>query len=183
MPILFVNSATFENTIAKIDDREQVYVRATGYEPKAGRHLVVPKADGTLAGVLFGIEAADEPVRICFCPGGWPALCRTASIALPMRRMTRGWRRSLSRSALTASRAIARRKRATVRLDLPQSVDREEIERIVEGGDAGARSHQHAGERHGPGRTRRGRAQRLPRGTARRSTSSSATSCLPRIFR
>lgn len=69
IPILFVNAATFEKTIAGIDDREQVYVRATGYEPKPGRHLVVPKADGTLAGVLFGIEAADEPVKDLLRPG------------------------------------------------------------------------------------------------------------------
>ena len=60
IPILFVNAATFEATIADIDDREQVYVRATGYEPKAGRHLVVPRRTAALAGVLFGLEAADE---------------------------------------------------------------------------------------------------------------------------
>ena len=69
IPILFVNAATFEKTITGIDDREQVYVRATGYEPKPGRHLIVPKADGTIAGVLFGIEAADEPVKDPFRPG------------------------------------------------------------------------------------------------------------------
>ncbi|HMJ43545.1 MAG TPA: leucyl aminopeptidase family protein, partial [Pseudolabrys sp.] len=63
IPTLFVNAATFETTLAGIDDREQVYVRATGYEPKPGRHLIVPKADGTIAGVLFGIEATDEPVK------------------------------------------------------------------------------------------------------------------------
>ena len=48
MPILFVTAATFEKTIADIDDREQVFVRAAGYEPKPGRHLIVPEADGTL---------------------------------------------------------------------------------------------------------------------------------------
>jgi leucyl aminopeptidase len=69
IPILFVNAATFEKTLAGIDDREQVYVRATGYEPKPGRHLIVPKADGTIAGVLFGIEAADEPVKDLLRPG------------------------------------------------------------------------------------------------------------------
>ena len=69
MPILFVNAATFDGVVQKIDEREQVFIRATGYEPKPGRHLVVPKADGTLAGVLFGIEAADEPVKDLFRPG------------------------------------------------------------------------------------------------------------------
>ncbi len=69
IPILFVNAATFDGVVQKIDEREQVYIRATGYEPKAGRHLIVPKADGTLAGVLFGIEAADAPVKDLFRPG------------------------------------------------------------------------------------------------------------------
>ncbi len=69
IPILFVNAATFDGVVQKVDDREQVYIRATGYEPKPGGHLVVPKSDGTLAGVLFGIEAADAPVKDLFRPG------------------------------------------------------------------------------------------------------------------
>ena len=44
-------------------------MRAAGYEPKPGRYLVVPAADGKLAGVLFGLETADEPVKDLFRPG------------------------------------------------------------------------------------------------------------------
>jgi hypothetical protein len=112
IPILFVNAATFEATIADIDDREQVYVRATDYEPKPGRHLVVPKADGTLAGVLFGIEAADELVKDLFRPSALVGLLPPGSTASPMRRTTHGWRRWLSRSAPTSLPATARRSRA-----------------------------------------------------------------------
>ncbi len=45
----------------------------------------------------------------------------------------RGLPRSPSRSAPTASRATARPRRATIKLDLPQSVDRDELQHIVEG--------------------------------------------------
>ena len=114
VPILFVTAATFDKAIEIIDDREQVYVRAAGYEPKPGRYLVVPAADGKLAGVLFGMENADEPVKDLFRPGQLVRpCCRRAPTASPTRRMTRGWRRSPSRSAPINSPATARRRRAT----------------------------------------------------------------------
>src|SRR4030088_1447433 len=69
VPILFVTTANFAKATLILDEREHVYVRAAGFEPKAGRHLVVPAANGALAGVLFGIEAADEPVKDPFRPG------------------------------------------------------------------------------------------------------------------
>ena len=69
VPILFVTAANFAKATKILDEREHAYVRAAGFEPKPGRHLVVPAADGALAGVLFGIEAADEPVKDPFRPG------------------------------------------------------------------------------------------------------------------
>ena len=97
-----------------LDDRERAFVRAAGYEPKPGRHLIVPAADGKLAGVLFGLEDADEPVKDLFRPGATcPACCRRAPTASPMRRTTRGLPRSPSRSAPINSPATARRRRAT----------------------------------------------------------------------
>ena len=133
IPILFVNAATFEATLAGIDDREQVYVRATGYEPKPGRHLIVPKADGTIAGVLFGIEAADEPVKDLLRPGqlatvlpngvyrfaNAPHDARLAalSFALSAYQFSR-YRKADSRNA---------------RLVVPDGVDGDDLTRIVEG--------------------------------------------------
>jgi leucyl aminopeptidase len=69
VPILFVTAANFDEATKILDEREHVFVRAAGFEPKPGRHLMVPAANGTLAGVLFGIEAADEPVKDPFRPG------------------------------------------------------------------------------------------------------------------
>ena len=33
VPILFVNAATFDGVVQKVEDREQVYIRAAGYQP------------------------------------------------------------------------------------------------------------------------------------------------------
>jgi leucyl aminopeptidase len=133
IPILLVNAATFENTIANIDDREQVYVRATGYEPKAGRHLIVPKADGTLAGVLFGIEAADEPVKDLFRPGQLSTLLPAGIYRFA--NAPHDARLAALAFALGAYRFTRYRKAEArqVRLVLPDGVDGEDLSRIVEG--------------------------------------------------
>ncbi len=133
IPILFVNAATFEKTIANIDDREQVYVRATGYEPKAGRHLIVPKADGTLAGVLFGIEAADEPVKDLFRPGQLstllpPGTYRFANAPNDARLAALAF--ALNAYQFTRYRRAEAR---NVRLVVPEGVDGDDLTRIVEG--------------------------------------------------
>jgi leucyl aminopeptidase len=69
VPILFVTAANFDEATKIFDERERLFVRASDYEPKPGKHLVVPAPDGQLAGVLFGIEAADDPVKDPFRPG------------------------------------------------------------------------------------------------------------------
>ena len=62
-PILFVNEANYAQASKVLDAREQAFVTATGFEPKAGRHLIVQGADGGIGGILFGIEAADATVK------------------------------------------------------------------------------------------------------------------------
>jgi leucyl aminopeptidase len=69
VPILFVTAKTFGEATKILDEREHVFVRAAGFEPKAGRHLLVPAPDGKLAGILFGLENADDPVKDLFRPG------------------------------------------------------------------------------------------------------------------
>ena len=133
IPILFVNAATFDKTLANIDDREQVYVRATGFEPKPGRHLIVPKADGTLAGVLFGIEAADEPVKDLFRPGTLsgllpPGIYRFANKPHDARLAALSF--ALGAYQFARYRKAEPRK---ARLMVPDGVDGDDLTRIVEG--------------------------------------------------
>ncbi len=69
VPILFVTAANFDEATKILDARERTFMAAAGFEPKAGKHLMVPDAEGNLAGVLFGLEAADDPARDLFRPG------------------------------------------------------------------------------------------------------------------
>src|SRR5674476_1007014 len=69
VPILFVTAAAFDKATESIDDRARMFLHAAGYEPKPGRYLAMPAADGKLASVLFGLENADEPVKDLFRPG------------------------------------------------------------------------------------------------------------------
>jgi len=133
VPILFVNAATFDGVVQKIDDREQIYVRATGYEPKPGRHLVVPKSDGTLAGVLFGIEAADAPVKDLFRPGQLVTLLPPGTYRFA--NAPHDARLAALAFALGAYQFTRYRKgeARNARLVVPQGVDGDDLTRIVEG--------------------------------------------------
>src|SRR5580704_4360032 len=61
VPISFATAATWSELRA-------------GLEPRAGRSLLMPGPDGALAGVLFGLEAADDPAKDLLRPGALPAL-------------------------------------------------------------------------------------------------------------
>src|SRR5262245_15776041 len=67
-PILFVNDTSWSAVAKKLDAAQRAFVDAAGFEPKAGRHLLVPDAKG-LALVLFGIEPDKKAVKDLFLPG------------------------------------------------------------------------------------------------------------------
>jgi leucyl aminopeptidase len=133
IPILFVNAASFGDTVKKIDDREQVYVRATGYEPKPGRHLIVPKADGTLAGVLFGIEPSDAADKDLLRPGLLATLLPPGTYRFA--NAAHDARLAALAVALGSYQFTRYRKGETrdVQLVVPDGVDGEDLSRIVEG--------------------------------------------------
>ena len=133
VPILFVTPATFDQATKILDEREHAFVRASGYEPKPGRHLVVPAADGALAGVLFGIEAADEAVKDPFRPGqlvtALPAgIYRFANAPHDARLATLAF--ALGAYQFSRYRKAEPRK---VQLVVPDGVDGDDLTRIVEG--------------------------------------------------
>jgi leucyl aminopeptidase len=133
VPILFVTTTNFDKTIEIIDDRERTFLRAAGYEPKPGRHLIVPAADGKLAGVLFGLENADEPMKDLFRPGALatllpPGTYRFANAPHDARLAALAF--ALGAYQFTRYRKADERK---VRLVVPDGVDGDDLTRIVEG--------------------------------------------------
>jgi len=133
IPIWFVTTASYSEVRKLIGADGCAFADAAGFEPKPGRHLLLPvKNGGRLGGVLFGLEAADDP-KDPFLPGrlasqlpdgvyrfaNEPGDARLAALAF-----------ALGSYAFTRYRKAQAR---SVKLDVPQSVDRAELEHIVEG--------------------------------------------------
>ena len=130
IPIWFVTAANYREMRERLDANERAYADAAGYQPKPGHTLILPGASG-LGDILFGLEGADEPKDL-FLPGrlaqqlpagiyrfaNEPHDTRLAalSLALGVYRFTR----------------YRKAERCEFQLDLPQSLDRAELDRIVE---------------------------------------------------
>src|SRR6202521_4484191 len=131
VPIWFVTAANYADVRAHLDAEARAFANAAGFEPKAGRHLLLPGKNG-LGGVLFGIEANGD-VKDLFLPGRLPQLlpdgvyrfanephdARLAALAVALGsyRFTR-YRKSEGHQ---------------VKLELPQSIDRGDLDHIVQG--------------------------------------------------
>jgi leucyl aminopeptidase len=134
VPIWFVTAANYKDVRKMIGAEARAFADAAGFEPKSGRYLPLPGKsddDARLGGVLFGIEGSDE-TKDPFLPGrltqhlpegvyrfaNEPHDARLAALAF----------------ALGSYRFTRYRKAETraVKLDLPQSVYREELQHIVE---------------------------------------------------
>ena len=74
IPVWFVTTDTYARVCEDLDAPARAFAHACGFEPKAGRHLVLPGTDGELAGVLFGIESAEKTPRDPFLAGRLPLL-------------------------------------------------------------------------------------------------------------
>ncbi len=74
VPVTFVTAATWTNDRDRLDARSRAFADAAGFEPKAGRHLLLPGPEGGLMGVLFGLENAEEKSKDLLRPGALPAL-------------------------------------------------------------------------------------------------------------
>ena len=133
VPILFVTAANFDKATEIIDDRERTFLRASGYEPKPGRYLVMPAADGKLAGVLFGLENADESVKDLFRPGALATLLPPGTYRFA--NAPHDARLAALAVALGAYQFTRYRKAEArqVRLVVPDGVDGDDLTRIVEG--------------------------------------------------
>ncbi len=74
IPVWFVNTDNWAKVRGQLGAAAQRFAESAKFEPKAGRSLLLPGDNGTLAGVLFGIEAAEKPGKDRFLPGRLPGL-------------------------------------------------------------------------------------------------------------
>jgi leucyl aminopeptidase len=131
IPIWFVTAATWPDIRQRLDDSTKAFAEGAGFEPKAGRHMLLPGKNG-LGGVLFGLESQGD-LQDRFLPGRLAQLlpdgvyrfanephdARLAALAVALGtyKFTR-YRKSEPND---------------IKLDLPQSLDCEELDSIVEG--------------------------------------------------
>jgi leucyl aminopeptidase len=130
-PIWFVTAETYADVRKSIGAEASAFADAAGFEPKSGRHLLLPGKVG-LGGVLFGLEAAND-VKDPFLPGRLSQLLPDGVYRFA--NDPHDARLAVLAFALGSYRFTRYRKAEArnVTLDLPQSVDREDLERIVEG--------------------------------------------------
>src|SRR5262245_40865346 len=128
--IWFVTAQTWGDFRAGLDERARAFADAAGFEPKAGRHLVLPGADG-VGGVVFGLEGTGER-KNPFLPGSLPGL--RAAGTYRFANAPHDTRLAAIAFALGAYRFGRYRKgNKDVRLAIPDGVDAGDLSRIVEG--------------------------------------------------
>jgi len=133
IPITFVNGSTFEQHRGNLDSAARAFVEAAGFEPKAGRHLLLPGGIGGLGGVLFGLEGGDDPHLDLFRPGTLPGLLPAGGYRFA--NAPHDSRLAALAFALGHYRFTRYRQQEAkeLRLELPGNVDGDDLTRLVEG--------------------------------------------------
>jgi leucyl aminopeptidase len=133
IPIWFVTPTTYAAVGDRLGAPARDFADAAGFQPKPGRYLLLPASTGEdLGGVLFGLEAGGAP-RDPFLPGllaqQLPAgVYRFGNDPYDARLAALGF--ALGAYAFSRYRKAERRE---AKLDLPQGIDRGDLERVVEG--------------------------------------------------
>jgi leucyl aminopeptidase len=74
VPIWFCATDTYVQVREQLGAAARRFAETAKFEPKPGHSLLLPSADGALAGVLFGLEPASKADRDRFLPGRLPGL-------------------------------------------------------------------------------------------------------------
>ena len=118
-PVTFVTAESWPGERERLDGRARAFADAAGFEPKPGRHLLLPAADGGLAGVLLALEAPGAAHKDLFAPGALSGVLPAGAYRFANAPTIRNSRRSPSRWAHIASRATANRTRKSYSSNCP----------------------------------------------------------------
>jgi len=130
IPIWFVTATTYKDVRERLSAAARAFADAAGFEPKPGQYLALP-GEGGLSGILFGLENGDD-AKDLFLPGRLPqqlpsGVYRFANDPHDVRLAALGF--ALGTYRFTRYHKSEARK---IKLDLPQSLDRDDLERVVE---------------------------------------------------
>jgi leucyl aminopeptidase len=73
-PIWLVHEETWETVKGALPPSARTFAEAQGFEAKSGRHCLLPNADGSLFGVLFGLDAPSAKRANPFILGKLPTV-------------------------------------------------------------------------------------------------------------
>jgi leucyl aminopeptidase len=130
IPIWFVTATTYKDVRERLGAAARAFADAAGFEPKPGQYLALP-GEGGLSGILFGLENGGD-AKDLFLPGRLPqqlpaGVYRFANDPHDTRLAALAF--ALGAYRFTRYHKSEGRK---IKLDLPQSLDREELEHVVE---------------------------------------------------
>ena len=133
VPVWFVHSGSWPQVREQLGAAAQRFAETARFEPKPGQFLLLPGADGALAGVLFGLEAADRLDEDRFLPGRLPGLLPAGTYRFA--NAPHDTRLGCLAFALGSYRFTRYRKAETngAQLEIPESVDGDDLSRIAEG--------------------------------------------------
>ncbi|MEA2873834.1 MAG: leucyl aminopeptidase [Hyphomicrobiales bacterium] len=133
VPIWFVAADTYAQVREQLGAAARRFAESAKFEPKPGQSLLLPDTDGALAGLLFGLEAADKPDKDRFLPGRLPGLLPAGVYRFA--NAPHDTRLACLAFAL-GSYKFTRYRRAEpsgAQLELPNGVDGADLSRIAEG--------------------------------------------------
>jgi leucyl aminopeptidase len=127
--IWFVTPDNFQQICTTFDTQTRAFIESAGFEPKAGRHLIIPDKGKT--GVLFGLESSKD-TRDLFLPGRLPELLPAG--AYRFANAPHDTRLAALAFALGTYRFSRYRKKdeKSVKLAVPEGVDGADLSRNVE---------------------------------------------------
>ncbi|MEA2946168.1 MAG: leucyl aminopeptidase [Alphaproteobacteria bacterium] len=133
VPVTFVSTSTWRDLRERLDPHGRAFAEASGFEPKAGRHLLLPATGGGLAGVLFALEPPGDQNADLFRPGALAGLLPAG--AYRFANAPHDPKLAALAFALGCYRFTRYRKQdeKELKLELPGNVDGDDLSRIVEG--------------------------------------------------
>jgi leucyl aminopeptidase len=131
VPIWFVDQATWPDLRAQFDEKALRFATAAGFEPKPGRHAILPDGEGGLAAVLFGCETPDARWRDPFLAGRLPGLLPRGvyRLANPADAKLSALAFALGAYRFTRYRSEPEKE---VRLQIPEGVDGDDLSRTID---------------------------------------------------
>jgi leucyl aminopeptidase len=132
-PIWFVTAANWDGFRGNLGAGASAFADAMGFEPKPGRHLALPAAQGGLSAILFALENEEEKANDLFLPGTLPGVVPPGLYRFG--NAPHDTRLAALAFALGLYRFSRYRKddEQRVRLVLPDGVDADDLSRQIEG--------------------------------------------------